>query len=172
MPTVRELLERYSFDDAAVLRHGWVDYMRDYELLVSTVPGRGDSDIHRYQFVGCAEVTCQTALSPSTFTASLPDAFVFAGPDYADRDEPDGFIWGVRWAAAYPGLTYVVGGERATYWTEVLGRPMHELLLETNAFTLLLVFADVRHAIVDSAALPPKDYPIAVSPDDIAGDGL
>ena len=49
---------------------------------------------------------------------------------------------------------------------------MHEVLLETNAFTLLLVFADVRHAVVVNAHVPPKDYPIAVSPDEVTSDGL
>ena len=34
MPTVREILERETFFDAAILRHGFVDYMRDYELIV------------------------------------------------------------------------------------------------------------------------------------------
>lgn len=172
MPTVREILERYSFDDAAVLRHGWVDYMRDYELLIGTVRGPADPDIHRYHFVGCAEATCQTALSPSTFSESLADDFVFAGPDHPEREEPDGFIWGVRWAAAYPGLSYIEGGQRATYWSDLLGRPMHEVLLETNAFTLLLVFADVRHAVIGGAELPPKDYPIQVSATELASDGL
>lgn len=66
----------------------------------------------------------------------------------------------------------VEGGERATYWAELLGRAMHEVLLETNAFTLLLVFADVRHAVIASAELPPKDYPIEVTPHELATDGL
>jgi hypothetical protein len=49
---------------------------------------------------------------------------------------------------------------------------MHEVLLETNAFTLLLVFADVRHIVVGGADLPAKDYPIEVAANELASDGL
>ena len=171
MPTVREILERHSFDDAAVLRHGWVDYMRDYELLVGTVKGPTDPTVHRYQFVGCVEATCQTALSPETFTRSLSDRFVLAGPDYPDQDDPDGFIWGVRWAAAYPGLAYVANGERARYWSELLGRTMHETFLETNAYSLLLVFADVRHGTMAAPKLPERDMPLPIFGDERTDDG-
>jgi hypothetical protein len=39
MLTIRELLEREDFFDAAIVCHGFVDYMRDYELLVASRDG-------------------------------------------------------------------------------------------------------------------------------------
>ena len=65
---------------------------------------------------------------------SLHDEFVYSGPDYPEKGEPDGFIWGVRYSNAYPGLTYVEGGERAKHWSEKMDRKMHEITLETQAF--------------------------------------
>lgn len=175
MLTVRELLEREDFFDAAVLRHGFVDYMRDYELIVSGRRGPPHTDVHRYLFVGCAEVEYRTAIPPQSFAQSLPDEFVFSGPDYPDKEEPDGFIWGVRWACAYPGLTYIPDGERAAFWSGRLGRTMHEVLLETNAYTLRLVFADVRHQYLgtddEPGVLQVKDYPIQPVPGDRTSDG-
>ena len=114
MLTVRELLEREDFSDADVLHHGFVDYMRDYELLVGARDGPPHTDLHRYLFVGCTEALCETTLPPAVLVESLGDASVEAGPDAADRDVPAGFLWGVRWAAAYPGWTYVTGGEPHT----------------------------------------------------------
>src|SRR6185503_6080800 len=152
MLTVRELIERESFFDAAILRHGFTDYMRDYELIVAGRNGPPANDIHRYLFVGCAEAVYQTAINPKYFTPSLPDEFVLSGPDYPDKDDPDGFIWGVRWAAAYPGLSYRADGERAGYWSDQLRRPMHEVFIETNAYSLLLVFVDFRYAYLGLSA--------------------
>jgi len=30
---------------------------------------------------------------------------VYADPDYPEKDDPDGFVWGVRFSNAYQGLT-------------------------------------------------------------------
>lgn len=161
--TVQELLERETFFDAAILRHGFVDYMRDYELIVGARDGPPHDDLHRYQFVGCAEAVCRTNLRPSTFAESLPDAFVYAGPDYPEQDDPDGFVWGVRYSTAYPGLTYIEDGNGAQHWSDLLGRSMHEVTIETEAFHLRLVFASLRYEFLgreDNERPIPKDYPV------------
>src|SRR5690348_8639492 len=175
MLTVRELLEREDFFDAAVVRHGFVDYMRDYEVIVASRDGPPHTDLHRYLFVGCVEAVCRTSITPEWFVRSLPDDFVLSGPDYPDKNDPEGFIWGVRWAAAFPGLTYLTDGDRAREWTERLGQRMHEVLLETNAYALRLVFADVRYAHLGNESQPglmrSKDYPIPPVPADVTSDG-
>jgi hypothetical protein len=175
MLRVQELLERESFFDAAILRHGFTDYMRDYELIVMGRNGSPHTDVHRYLFVGCAEVVCQTAINPKSFASSLSDEFVFAGPDYPEKDDPEGFVWGVRYANAYPGLSYRLGGERSAYWTAHLRRKMHEVFIETEAYSLLLVFADLRYAYLGTETEPgvmrPKDYPISPVVSDATSDG-
>ena len=98
MTTVKQLLEREGFFDAAVIRHGFTDYMRDYELIIGARDGPPNTDIHKYQFVGCVEAHYQTRISPDGFVRSLSDQFVYAGPDYPNHEEPDGFIWGVRYS--------------------------------------------------------------------------
>lgn len=162
MNPVQELLSREDFFDAAIMRHGFTDYMRDYEVIVGARGGPPHTDIHRYHFVGCVEAHYETAVSPSTFAASLPDDFVLSGPDYPDKPDPHGFIWGVRYSNAYPGLTYVAGSTRAERWTRTLGVPMHEITLQTEAFTLTLVFAEARYEFLghEPAVTFPTQYPI------------
>ncbi|HEY0735212.1 MAG TPA: hypothetical protein VGD69_09935 [Herpetosiphonaceae bacterium] len=165
MPSsVRDLLAREDFFDAAILWHGFTDYMRDYEIIVGARNGPPYTDVHRYQFIGCVAAMCTTALPPASFVQSLPDQLVYAGPDYPDQDVPDGFVWGVRYSTAYPGLTYVEQGEYARTWSQTLNYPMHEITLETEAFHLRLVFADVRYVFVghDAAAWVRKMYPISL----------
>lgn len=174
MPTVEEFLQRETFFDAAILRHGFMDYMRDYEIIVSGRDGPPRTDVHRYQFIGCVEAVVETRVAPDTYAKSLPDGFVYAGPDYPEKDDPDGFIWGVRWSCAYPGLTYVRNGLRAGHWSQALGRPMHEVTIETEAFHLRLVFADVRHESLGHDApgiLLRKDYPIDSGCNELTSDG-
>ena len=103
----------------------------------------------------------ETAVT-ATFAASLPDEFVLSGPDYPDKPDPDGFIWGVRYSTAYPGLTYVEGSARAKSWSNAVGLPMHEVRLQTEAFTLTLVFAEARYEFLghEPAITFPKQYPI------------
>lgn len=170
MLTVRELLEKECFYEVAILRHGFTDYMRDYEIVFSGF-GKYAERINKMQFIGCVEAICSSRVRPETLAKSLPDEFVNAGPDYPEKDDPDGFIWGVRCSAAYPGWTYVEGGRLAKYWSKKLGRTMHEITLETAAFHLRLVFADVRTGFVglDSELDMLKDYPLPVTDPTVDG---
>jgi hypothetical protein len=162
MITVKELLKREDFFDAAIMRHGFTDYMRDYEIIVAARNGPPNTDVHKYQFIGCVEAHYQTKLK-GAFAQSLSDEFVYAGPDYPDKGEPDGFIWGVRFAEAYPGMEYLETSARAEYWSGLMGRTMHEITVETNVYLLRIVFADVRYAFVGNEpdVVLPKDMPLS-----------
>lgn len=175
--TVKELLERESITDAVILRHGFTDYMRDYEIIVGARNGPPNTDVHKYQFIGCAEAVCATQLvrtfhePASIFNQSLADEFVFAGPDYPEKEDPDGFIWGVRFAEVISGWDYAENGKRAKFWSEALGRKMHEVSVCTNSYRLELVFADVRYQFLghEPAITFPKDYPLMVT--EVTSDG-
>ncbi len=162
MSTVQEILKKESFFDAAIIRHGFTDYMRDYEIIVGARDGPPNTDLHAYQFIGCVEAQYQTRVAPLVFVQSLPDEYVYSGPDYPSKEGPDGFIWGVRYSNAYPGLIYVENGDRAHYWSQLLKRKMHEVTVETEAFHLRLVFTEVRYHFlgVEPEVVIRKDYPI------------
>jgi len=164
MSSVRQRIERSSFFDAAVVRHGFVDYMRDYEILVA---GRRPPyrDWTRYHFVGCVAASASSAIAPEVYAQSLDDEYVLSGPDYPYKDDPDGFVWGVRWASAYPGLSYIEGSPVARSWADRLGVEMHEVVIETNAFALSLVFHEFRYEALGEEpeySPPKKDFPIPV----------
>ena len=56
----------------------------------------------------------------------------------------DGAIAGVNTDDAYPGMSYVADSPGAAGWSERLGHPMHEVLVETTAFVVRLMFHDLR----------------------------
>jgi hypothetical protein len=123
-----------SVFDEAVVRHGFAPYLRDYLLDVELAGER-----RRLVFVHCVEAHVTTALPPEVWRESLDDRLL--DPEPADAD---GYVWGVRWQDAYPGGRVVPGSERARHWSEALGLPFTEAVLELNAQVLTLVFAGVR----------------------------
>jgi hypothetical protein len=64
--------------------------------------------------------------------------------EWEAADNPEGFVWGKKFADAYPGLSYVTDSPLAASWTERLGHEMHEVMIETNTFLLRLVCHDLR----------------------------
>ena len=88
-------------------------------------------------FKGCVEVIYLMKVQ-----VRLNDVFL----DYERwraAGSPEGFVWAINSAEAYPGLTFINDSERAASWTVRANMPMHELLIETNVYELRLVFADL-----------------------------
>ncbi|HYF65840.1 MAG TPA: hypothetical protein VD886_23625 [Herpetosiphonaceae bacterium] len=53
------------------------------------------------------------------------------------------YVWASEYAVPYHGLTYVTDSPRAESWAQRLGKPMHEIVIETNAYAIRLLFHDV-----------------------------
>lgn len=162
--SVRERIERDDlFFDNALIAHGYAPHMRDYDVVIDVVASRPDApgsyvaERVRYRFTHCVEATTRTTVGADAWRRSWDDVLI-------DRDawlaagEPDGYVWGVKWSAASPGLRYVEHSGRAAEWTERIGREMHEVSIETNAFEIHLVFHDF---VVDQLAEFSPDNPPA-----------
>jgi hypothetical protein len=122
--------------------------MRDYDLAIdvpAAVSGGRSPYIegcYRYRFTHCVVANVTTMVSDSIWKRSWDERFI----DYSvwqAAGSPDGYVWGVCWAVAYPGLRYVETSLDAQEWTERLGRLMHEVVIETNTYELRLIFHDV-----------------------------
>jgi hypothetical protein len=147
--TVREKLGAGPLFDSAIVAHHFTPYMRDYDVVIdvsATVPGGAGSYIegrYRYRFTHCVTLQVVTTVSDGVWRVSWDERFI----DYAawqEAGEPDGYVWGVCWSDAYPGLTYVENSAIAQEWVDRLGHPMHEVVIETNTYSLQLVFHDVH----------------------------
>ncbi|WP_369374454.1 hypothetical protein AB1046_08955 [Promicromonospora sp. Populi] len=144
----REHLQN-SFDeilDQALIFHGFADHMRDYDLYVYATadPRTGISPEHlRYRFTHCVRATVTTAVRHDSWAVSLGDEFT----DFSEWEragEPDGYVWGVRWQALYPGIRLLPESTEAGHWSSELGVPFHTARVETNAHDIELVFSDLR----------------------------
>jgi hypothetical protein len=116
--------------------------MRDYDVVFEALGGKKESKgTYRLRFTHCPEVKTVTKVSDPTWRQSWSDVFIDHG-QWIDAGEPDGFVWGSGWSCAYPGLSYIKGSKRAREWSKRLGKAMHQIVIETEAFQLQVVFHD------------------------------
>lgn len=136
--------------DQALVFHGFADYMRDYDVYVYATadPRTGIEPEHlRYRFSHCVRATATTAVRDDVWVRSVGDEFT----DYEEwirSGEPEGYVWGVKWQGLYPGMRLMPESDETRQWSERLGLPFHEVLIETNGHNLAVVFSDLRVSTV------------------------
>lgn len=145
---IRDKLDAGPLFDNAIVAHHFTPYMRDYDVLVDTAAplpdGKGSyhEGRYRYRFTHCVVAHVTTTVNDYLWKSSWEDYFT----DYSSWEAagtPEGYVWGVCESIAYPGLRYVEDSLEAQEWRERLVRLMHEVVIETNAFALRLIFHDV-----------------------------
>lgn len=128
--------------DQAIVFHGFTDYMRDYEVVVwaTADPRTGTAPEYLlYTFKHCVRANVTSAVRTEVWAKSLDDRLL----DYDTGVDLDGYVWGVKWQALYPGMTLVSPSVDATRWEEALKVPFHEVSIETNGHNISLVFSDL-----------------------------
>jgi hypothetical protein len=152
--SVKSVLESHDITDGAILRHGFVPYNRDYFVIVQMRKASADLLLDEidvtwnFLFRGCVyEKYISRVLS-----FSMDDRFV----DYdqwEDSGAPEGFVWGVDRADAYPGLFYKDDSKLAFHLAKKFGLELHHVEIQTNTYDLILVFHDVSVSILNSEQL-------------------
>src|SRR5262245_13715960 len=130
--SIRESLDRYDLFDNAILRHGFLDYKRDYEVVAQLIVGSGAPEVYRYLFRGCVEVHYESRVLARGF--SMDDVFIDSDR-WREAGQPEGFVWGVKWAGAYPGWDYGDYSDRSEEWSRKLNLAMHEFSLQTDTYS-------------------------------------
>ena len=133
---IRKALENPLYD-SGILRHGFARFGRDYDVVVAA-----REDQFLYRFSHCTSVTITTSVSDQNWRKSWKDIYT----DYSAWEGagcPEGHVWGVRELDAYPGGRYINGSMDAEEWAIRLGKPMHEVRIETNGHNFNLIFHDL-----------------------------
>ncbi|GGO83648.1 YxiG-like protein [Nonomuraea cavernae] len=129
--------------DQSLLRHGFVDHLRDYQLVILPMPDPRTGTTpprRRYLFRYCVQATCATALPADTWRVSLDDRLT----TFETGVELDGYVWGVNWQSLYPGATLISDSPTARSWAAAIGIDFHEVRIQTNVHDLTLVFSDLH----------------------------
>jgi len=139
--------------DQAIIFHGYAAYMRDYDVFVYATadPRTGIKAEHlRYRFTHCVRATVTSAVRPEVWVRSLDPRLI----DFEAGRILDGYVWGVNWQNLYPGMSLVEHSAEATTWSDALGLPFHEALIECNGHNISLVFSDLVTTTVASGYAP------------------
>jgi hypothetical protein len=148
--TVQEKLDQYPIFDDALVGHGFTSYMRDYDVITefsaayNTAYGGVSypAGSYRYRFTHCVVAEVTTTVSAEVWRVSWTDEYTNS-QRWEDAGAPEGYLWGVEYALAYPGLIYEADAPRAKNWAQRLGKSMHEIVIKTNAYDIRLIFHDV-----------------------------
>jgi hypothetical protein len=142
-------LEGWPLYDNAVVGHGFTPYLRDYDVLVETsaaAPGSKRSYIegrYRLRFTHCVIARIETAVPDEMWHVSWEDHFTNYEA-WEAAGQPEGYVWGVNYSSAYPGASYSDDSPQAREWTERMGKPMHDISIETNGHNLRLIFHELH----------------------------
>jgi hypothetical protein len=134
--------------DSAIKSHGFTPYMRDYDVVIEVPALRPDGRSsyiegrYRYRFTHCVEAMIKSSVPPEAWRTSWSDEFISYSA-WQQAGEPSGFVWGVEWADAYPGVERLEATDAVAAWTDELGKPMHGIRIETNAYVIELVCHDL-----------------------------
>jgi|GEM_PF-1603875 len=144
MHPLAALLEWFPEFDFGVLDHGFAPHGRDYFLLVESSLGK-EPGRYRIQFTHVTELRYSTAVDDDVWEKSWGEAFI----DYQawqDAGEPDGYVWGTCWSLAWPGLRAIEPSPRAAAWSARVGKPMYETEIDTDRFSVNMIFHSVHWA--------------------------
>ncbi len=141
-PSVEARLAQYGgFVDVAILEHRFAPHLRDYDVVFEAMWGGDRKGTYLLRFTHCPEVFVSTRVTDATWMDSWSDDFI--DEQRWDRaGQPPGFCWWASWACAYPGLRNERDADDARRWSSRLGKLMHTIVIETEAYALRVVFHD------------------------------
>jgi hypothetical protein len=141
-PLEKLRLERVPTLDFGVMQHHFAPHGRDYILIIenniTANPGR-----HELTFTHCVKAEVVTAVRDEVWAESWSDDFTDF-ERWTKVGEPNGYVWGNNWSLAYPGFEAVLDSVEAAEWSGKLGKEMFEFRLETDRFTLRIIFHSIH----------------------------
>lgn len=141
-PLAAHLSDWLAESNFAVLAHGFVEQGRDFAIVIQVFAGP-KAGVHELRFkrVGAFEyVRCDRI-------RDLPESWGDVFVDYGRWEaaaRPDSDVWDTNWSLADPGFQAQDGADESFDWSPRLHRATHRMSLETDRFTLSLVFQELK----------------------------
>ncbi len=119
MPSFRERIDGDELlFDSVIVAHGYAPHLRDYDVVIDVPaalpPGVPIGDTvgsyimgrYRYRFTHCPEAHVTSSVDDDSWRVSWDDVFIDF-KEWEAANNPEGVVWGLKFADAYPGLSYV-----------------------------------------------------------------
>jgi hypothetical protein len=148
--------------DLGVLEHGFVPHGRDYRFVIQDSLC-SDPGTYELVFTHVVDLKYETRVGDTVWRTSWTDEFT----DYAKwkaSGEPEGYVFGTDWSLAYPGITVPASSPEAHGWSERLQHPMYSASIQTDRFSISLVFSSVFHHKLSEGTEVVRQVVIPLSP--------
>jgi hypothetical protein len=142
--TVKEKLDEHDLFDQAILRHGMLDNIRDYEIIGLIYERDYDEEV-QYIFKGCIKVDFKVTIKPDGYSM---DVRLLDLNRQNESDYPKGYIWGANHAVPYPALTLTENTNDLLELEKNYKLKFYRLFIETNVYELTLVFHDIETKVL------------------------
>jgi len=129
--------------DFGVMKHGFLSHGRDYRFIIQDSLCR-DPGTYELTFTHVVNLDYKTRVGYKVWQISWADEFTNYAK-WTELGEPEGYVFGTDWSLAYPGITVLRDSQEAQEWSDRLQRPMHSASIETDRFSIALVFSEIRH---------------------------
>ena len=136
--------------DVGIMRHGFAAHGRDYAFVFEDSLGR-DPGTYQLTFTHVVKLTHETRVHDHVWPVSWDDLFT----DYAKWEAagtPSGFVFGACWSLAYPGISARPDDAETQNWSARLAHQMYKAQVETELFSITLVFSEARLCKLSRAA--------------------
>lgn len=128
-----------EISDQGLIAHGFVDYIRDYEVRILAVGSEVPPTDVRWLFKFCVEAEVATTLSGKGWQASRDDRLLDPTWEYPH----DAYVWGARRQTLW-GARIVTDSARANAWADTVGFDIHEVVISGNVHKIRLFFSDLE----------------------------
>lgn len=137
-------LKEIELFDIIVLHHGFEDYNRDYYFIVESGT---KENIGRFKilFTHCFEMDYRHKFADIQFPDLIRNSWT---DDLITSEVPkreNSYWWGQGVSHAYPGFTYNPDNLKAREMSEITGRPMYSVNLETEHYEINFIFHDFKY---------------------------
>jgi len=136
--------------DFGVMEHGFAPHGRDYRFVIQDSLC-DDPGTYELAFTHVVDLKYTTRVGDAVWQTSWSDEFT----DYSKwraAGEPEGYVFGTDWSLAYPGIKIPTSSAEAQIWSERIQRQMYSATIETDRFSISLIFSDVRHRRLSAEA--------------------
>ena len=156
-------LKEIELFDIVILHHGFEAYNRDYYFIVESATKQNVGRF-KIQFTHCFDLTYRHKFADAKFPDLIRKSWT---DDLISENAPthdNSYWWGQGFSIAYPGFSYDPNSTKAKEMTEITGKPMYSVKIETEHYALNFVFHDFRYeylnpdtSISDKAFVKPSE---------------
>ena len=143
-----EALKEIELFDVVIFHHGFEEYDRDYYFIIQSGTKKNQGRF-KILFTHCFDLHYRHKFIEKEFIELLKESW---DDDLILKSEPKSanvYWWGQGFTLSYPGFSFNPESERAKEITELTGKKMYSIELETEHYIIDFIFHDFNYKYLE-----------------------